>query len=72
LINISICFGRPLKGIDKGEQLKHLPRYARKEEGEFPEWKKKYIRNNRNFYKKHKICRGPSNDHSWGVWFQLS
>jgi hypothetical protein len=22
--------------------------------------------------KKHKICRGPSNDHSWAVWFQLS
>jgi hypothetical protein len=21
--------------------------------------------------KKHKICRGPSNDHSWAVWFQL-
>jgi hypothetical protein len=20
----------------------------------------------------HKICRGPSNDHSWAVWFQLS
>ncbi|SSC08358.1 DNA cytosine methyltransferase [bacterium endosymbiont of Bathymodiolus sp. 5 South] len=56
---INLCeykgsFGKPLKGIDKGEQLKHLPRYARKEEGEFPEWKKKYIRNNRNFYKKHK------------------
>jgi hypothetical protein len=22
--------------------------------------------------KKHKFCRGPSNDHSWAVWFQLS
>jgi hypothetical protein len=22
--------------------------------------------------KKDKICRGPSNDHSWAVWFQLS
>jgi hypothetical protein len=22
--------------------------------------------------KKLKICRGPSNDHSWAVWFQLS
>jgi hypothetical protein len=22
--------------------------------------------------KKQKICRGPSNDHSWAVWFQLS
>jgi len=47
-------FGRPLKGMSKNEQLKLLPRYARKEEDGFPEWKKKYIRNNRNFYKKHK------------------
>jgi hypothetical protein len=23
-------------------------------------------------HKKHIICRGPSNDHSWAVWFQLS
>jgi hypothetical protein len=21
--------------------------------------------------KKHKLCRGPSNDHSWAVWFQF-
>jgi hypothetical protein len=21
---------------------------------------------------KHSLCRGPSNDHSWAVWFQLS
>jgi hypothetical protein len=25
-----------------------------------------------NRHKKHIICRGPSNDHSWAVWFQLS
>ena len=23
-------------------------------------------------HKKHKLCRRPSNDHSWAVWFQLS
>ena len=23
-------------------------------------------------HKKHNPCRGPSNDHSWAVWFQLS
>ena len=23
-------------------------------------------------HKKQKFCRGPSNDHSWAVWFQLS
>jgi len=47
-------FGIVLKNKNKDEQLKLLPRYARKEETEFPDWKKKYIRNNREFYKKHK------------------
>jgi hypothetical protein len=23
-------------------------------------------------HRKQKFCRGPSNDHSWAVWFQLS
>ncbi|CAC9577935.1 hypothetical protein, partial [uncultured Gammaproteobacteria bacterium] len=23
-------------------------------------------------HKKHTPCRGPSNDHYWAVWFQLS
>jgi hypothetical protein len=23
-----------------------------------------------DLHKKHKFCRGPSNDHSWAVWFQ--
>jgi hypothetical protein len=23
-------------------------------------------------HKKQILCRGPSNDHSWAVWFQLS
>ena len=23
-------------------------------------------------HKKQKICRGPSNDHSWAVWLQLT
>jgi hypothetical protein len=23
-------------------------------------------------HKKQRVCRGPSNDHSWAVWFQLS
>lgn len=47
-------FGIVLKNKNKDEQLKLLPRYARKEETEFPDWKKKYIRNNREFYKKYK------------------
>jgi hypothetical protein len=30
------------------------------------------ILNFRSALKKQKLCRGPSNDHSWAVWFQLS
>ena len=25
-----------------------------------------------DWHKQHKFCRGPSNDHSWAVWFKLS
>ena len=25
-----------------------------------------------DWHKQHKFCRGPSNDHYWAVWFQLS
>jgi hypothetical protein len=30
------------------------------------------IKNTKFVNKKQKLCRGPSNDHSWAVWFQLS
>lgn len=52
-------FGRSLTNNSKDEQLNLLPRYARKEEVEFSDWKKKYIRNNREFYKKHKKILQP-------------
>jgi DNA (cytosine-5)-methyltransferase 1 len=42
-------FGYSLKGIDKKNQFSHLPSYARVER-EFPNWKKSYIKYNREFY----------------------
>lgn len=64
-------FGISLKGLSKEEQYANLPSYARVEE-EFPSWKKRYIKQNRQFYvdnKKHieriveKIAQLPSQ--SW-------
>lgn len=52
-------FGQSLKKLSKDDQLKKLPRYARKEGDFFPDWKKKYIRNNREFYEKHKKLLKP-------------
>lgn len=47
-------FGKSLKQLSKDDQLKKLPRYSRKEDKFFPDWKKKYIKNNREFYERHK------------------
>lgn len=47
-------FGISLKGISKQEQMARLPSYARTEKS-FPGWKIRYIRYNREFYKKHQI-----------------
>ncbi len=46
-------FGISLKGMNKEQQLFNLPSYARVEE-EFPEWKKRYIKQNRQFYLENK------------------
>jgi DNA (cytosine-5)-methyltransferase 1 len=52
------AFGKPLIGHSFEDLIKDLPIYAQnglKGNGtEFPEWKKKYIRQNRNFYETHK------------------
>lgn len=52
-------FNQSLRKLSKDEQLKKIPRYARKEDEFFPDWKKKYIRNNREFYKEHKKLLKP-------------
>lgn len=53
-------FGKVIKGASLEECLSQLPVYAqpskrdKKGETEFPEWKKKYIRQNRDFYEENK------------------
>jgi DNA (cytosine-5)-methyltransferase 1 len=46
-------FGISLEGMTKEEQLANLPSYARVE-SKFPNWKQRYIRQNRQFYKDNK------------------
>lgn len=46
-------FGVSLKGLIKKDQMKLLPSYARTKKS-FPEWKVRYIRQNREFYAKYK------------------
>jgi DNA (cytosine-5)-methyltransferase 1 len=43
---------KPAKTRDSALEL--LPSYAKNEENEFPDWKKNFIRKNREFYTKHK------------------
>lgn len=51
-------FGHSLKGINKDEQLKSIPNYARANQKHnalmFPMWKQRFIRQNRDFYITHK------------------
>ncbi len=46
-------FGISLKGMTPEEQFANLPSYARVED-EFPDWKQRYIKQNRHFYKDNK------------------
>ena len=46
-------FGIPLNSFTKNQQVDSLPNYAIGNDY-FPEWKKRYILNNRNFYKSNK------------------
>lgn len=46
-------FGVSLKGLTKKEQLQLLPSYARTKK-KFPEWKKRWIKQNRDFYRENK------------------
>ncbi|MCW5909536.1 MAG: DNA (cytosine-5-)-methyltransferase [Cyclobacteriaceae bacterium] len=46
-------FGRSLKGLIKKEQRANLPSYARVEKT-FPDWKRSYIRQSREFYQDNK------------------
>lgn len=46
--------GVPLEGRDKKKTLANLPSYARTAQDQFPEWKQRYIRQNRDLYERHK------------------
>jgi len=47
-------FGTSLQGLTHEEVLKLVPSHARKKEEKFPDWKKSFIRRNREFYIQHK------------------
>ena len=47
------AFGERLSGKLKGQQLAALPSYARTESGVFPNWKIRFIRQNREFFSLH-------------------
>ena len=48
------AFGRPLKGLSKSAVESALPAYARSDPKSFPNWKKLFIRQNREFYQRHR------------------
>lgn len=48
------ALGRSLKGLSAEDVRQALPVYARNETESFPEWKQHFIRQNREFYKRHK------------------
>jgi DNA (cytosine-5)-methyltransferase 1 len=48
------ALGRSLKGLTAEDVKLALPVYARNETESFPEWKQHFIRQNREFYKRHK------------------
>lgn len=53
LSNYKGNFGCSLKGMTKDEQLANLPSYARVEQS-FPDWKRRYIKQSRQFYEDNK------------------
>ena len=49
-------YGQSLHGMRKKDQLERIPRYAKSKQkgGEFPKWKKTFIRQNREFYSQYR------------------
>ena len=48
------AFGRTLSGLSEAEVLDALPPYARDTNVSFPDWKIRFIEQNRQFYREHK------------------
>lgn len=53
------ALGRSLRGLSPEEVKKALPAYAIDEVASFPEWKKNFIRQNRDFYMRHQAVIDP-------------
>jgi len=53
------ALGRPLKDLTAEQAKAALPAYARDEIEAFPEWKQHFIRQNREFYSRHKAVIAP-------------
>lgn len=53
------ALGCSLKGLGADEVKAALPAYARDEGKRFPDWKQQFIRQNRDFYKRHKAVIDP-------------
>ena len=53
------ALGRSLKGLPSDEIKAALPAYALDEVESFPDWKQQFIRQNREFYKRHKTVIDP-------------
>lgn len=51
--------GIDLTQITTYERLNHLPSYARTEESRFPQWKIRFIQQNRDFYRENRRWIGP-------------
>lgn len=48
------CHGRQLQSLPPQLRMEALPTYARSEEEQFPHWKVLFIKQNREFYQRHK------------------
>ncbi|MXQ08018.1 DNA (cytosine-5-)-methyltransferase [Alphaproteobacteria bacterium GH1-50] len=48
------AFGKSLHGLDEPGVLAALPAYARSSQDAFPKWKRDFIRQNRELYRRHK------------------
>jgi DNA (cytosine-5)-methyltransferase 1 len=53
------ALGCSLRGMSADEVERALPAYARDQADEFPDWKKQFIRQNREFYRRHKAVIDP-------------
>lgn len=47
-------FGTPLHGLTRSERLSRVPSHARREDARFPDWKIRFIKRNREFYRDNK------------------